>query len=74
MSLIAEQLLRETPYGEVRSLPRAGTPLENPWVYDAVGRDMQQLARKGLIEVVRAREEPIGDAQLLTEFQYRRKR
>jgi hypothetical protein len=74
MSSIATQLLRESAYGEIQALPRAGTSLENPWVYDAVGREMQEFAKRGLIDVVVEREAALGDANLLTEFQYKRRR
>jgi hypothetical protein len=74
MSSLAAQLLRESAYGELQALPRAGTPLENPWVYDSVGRDMREFAKRGLIEIVVDREAVHGDANLLTEFQYRRRR
>jgi hypothetical protein len=74
MSTIASQLLRETPLGTSSRLPRAGTSLENPWVYDAVGRELRELAKQGLIEVVAEREEPVGESRLLTDFEFKRVR
>jgi hypothetical protein len=74
MSSLATHLLRESAYGELQALPRAGTPLENPWVYDSVGRDMREFAKRGLIDIVVDREVPLGDSNLLTEFQYKRRR
>ena len=35
-----------------QDLPRAGFTLENPFVYDAVARELKAMADQGLVEIV----------------------
>lgn len=41
----------------------AGTPLENPYVYDSVARELKAMANEGLLQVVgeESRQEGAGD-------------
>lgn len=74
MSTIALQLVREAPLGEPSALPRAGTSLENPWVYDSVGREIRDFASSGWIEVLAVEEAPVEDGSLLTRLEFKRVR
>lgn len=63
------QVLLSTPLGEVAELQKAGTPLENPFVYDAAARDLKTLASEGRLEVVG---EVRGAQDLITSFSFKR--
>lgn len=72
MSSIALQLLLESPVGTPQSLPRGGTVLENPLVYDSVAREMRGYAKEGRLEIVGERASPPADGSLTIEFTFRR--
>ena len=52
MMSFAESLIAFTPVGLVTELPRAGTTLENPFVYDAAAREIKQFAERGEVAIV----------------------
>ncbi len=52
MSTLAHSIYLESKPGIPWALERAGSPLENPFVYDAAARDIKALATKGLVEIV----------------------
>jgi hypothetical protein len=52
LSQLAARLLIEAPAGVDVPLPRAGTTLENPHVYDSVARELMQQATSGRLQVV----------------------
>jgi len=60
MLSIAESLLVHTPLGGTSELPRAGTALENPFVYGAAAREMEEHARRGRVEIVDEVRVPMG--------------
>jgi hypothetical protein len=43
----------DTDIGATAALPRAGTALENPLVYDASAQDIRVLAEQGRVKIVR---------------------
>jgi hypothetical protein len=50
------ELARSIWFGSPRGVPiplgASGTGLENPYVYDSVAREFEQLQREGLVSVV----------------------
>jgi len=52
MSHLARSIVLDSPLGKRTRLAPAGSPLENPYVYDSVARDLEQLARDGLVEIL----------------------
>lgn len=52
MSTIAHSIYLEAKPGIPWPLERAGSPLENPFVYDAAAKDIKAMAGKGLVEIV----------------------
>jgi len=60
--------------GAIASLPKAGTTLEHPYVYDAAARDMMAMADQGLIEVVDFKSSAESAAQLIDNLRFRRLR
>ena len=47
--------------GPSSALPRAGSALENPFVYDAVAREFEQMAQRGLVEIVQEHKSNHGE-------------
>jgi hypothetical protein len=74
MTLIADSLVRSSPVGSKAVLPRAGTTLENAYVYDAVARDLQAVAQRGHLEITALKTEAVGGEQLIRHLEFRRLR
>ena len=74
MSTLARTLFLDSELSVDQELPRAGTPLENPFVYDAVAREFKQMAQSGLVEIT-AEHACIANAdRLIDALRYRRVR
>ena len=73
MSSLAQSLFQDSELRVEQELPRAGSALENPFVYDAVAREFVQMARRGLVEIVQERRSP-GSEPLIESLRYRRVR
>jgi hypothetical protein len=54
MNGLARSIYLEAPRGVPTRLQPAGSTLENPYVYDSVAREFEELERQGLVEVVSA--------------------
>ena len=74
MLSIAELLMIQMPLGATFELPRAGTALENPYVYDAAAREIKEHARRGRVEIVDEVHVPVGAAQIVSRLAFRRLR
>jgi hypothetical protein len=48
----AQRIYFNSPVGALSELPGAGTPIENPFVYDASAREIEEMAAKGLVRIV----------------------
>ena len=66
MTTIALRLFRDAEVGTVIPLARAGSGLENPFVYDASARDLKQLEQQGRLRVVDERKAAASDGDLIT--------
>ena len=55
-------------------MPRAGTALENPFVYDAAAREIKEHARRGRVEIVDEVHVPVGAEQIVSRLAFRRLR
>jgi hypothetical protein len=69
---LAQALFVESAFGVECELPRAGSSLENPYVYDASARELKAMAERGLIEVVQEQTRSLGDETLIRRFSFRR--
>lgn len=68
LSLMAVHSLLDAPVGAPFELPRAGSSLENPFVYDAVARELRCEARRGRLAVVDCVSEGEGTDALIKRF------
>jgi hypothetical protein len=69
MRTLAQSAYIESEFGNLIELPRVGTPLENPYVYDASARELKSMASRGLVKIVeeqRRGSEPEGLISRLT--------
>lgn len=71
MLSLAQSLFLDSELRVEQDLPRAGSTLENPFVYDAVAREFKQMAQLGLVEIV---QEQSGSDSLIESLRYRRVR
>lgn len=71
---IATRILVEAPVGVDTDLERAGSTMENPYVYDAVARTLAGRGPDGGIEVVASEVTEVDGTVLITRFRFRRLR
>jgi hypothetical protein len=74
MSSLARTLFLDSELCVDNELPRAGTPLENPFVYDAVAREFKQMAQSGLVEITDEHARVANAERLIDGLRYRRVR
>ena len=74
MGSISKDLFLESRIGERVELPRCGTTLELPWVYDRVAEDICALARSGKVEVIARQVQQVQGEPLITHLAFRRLR
>jgi hypothetical protein len=74
MLTIADSLLAHTPLGAKSELPRAGTALENPYVYDAAAREIKEHAIRGRVEIIDEVVTPMGAEQVVSRLVFKRLR
>jgi hypothetical protein len=75
MTTIADSLFATAPIGQPVELPRAGSWLENDYVYDATAREIKRRAQQGCVEIVQERQVAAGasgDEPLITHLAFRR--
>lgn len=70
----AEIAYLDSQFGVESELPRAGTPLENPYVYDASAREIKALADRGLVEITAEHTAFVADEPLIELLHFRRLR
>jgi hypothetical protein len=55
MQAIAESVYRDASIGSIVELPKAGTRLENRYVFDSSAREIKTMAERGLLKIVNER-------------------
>jgi hypothetical protein len=63
---LAHAVYLDSEFGVLQELPKAGSPLENPYVYDATAKELKSMADRGLLRIVTehstgAHDEPLID-------------
>jgi hypothetical protein len=64
---LAHTAYLDSEFGVLQDLPKAGSTLENPSVYDATARELKSMADQGLLRIVGehttgSQEDPLIDA------------
>ena len=71
---LAQSLYRDSSFGEECELPRAGSSLENPYVYDESARELKALAARGMVEIVAERRRELANESLIDRLVFKRLR
>jgi len=74
MGTIAEVIYRDTVVGTTMALQKAGTGLENRYVFDSTAYDIKDMASQGLVQIVDERKSESADGALITELVFKRLR
>jgi hypothetical protein len=73
MLSLAQSLFLDSELRVEQELPHVGSVLENPFVFDAVAREFEQMAERGLVEIVQAHKSNHAEP-LIDSLRYRRVR
>jgi hypothetical protein len=74
MPTLAHAAYLDSSFGAISELPHAGSPLENPFVYDDAAREIKQLAQRGLVEIVSEQPRQFADEELIGHLTFKRLR
>jgi hypothetical protein len=74
MSTYAQTLYVDSAFGVPQDLPKAGLPLENPYVYDATARELKDMAQAGLVNIVNEHIRLVDDEALIDQLTFVRLR
>jgi hypothetical protein len=74
MRTLAQTAYLDSEPGALSELPSAGTPLENPYVYDASAREFKAMALQGLVKIVEVRQLSSGTGGLISRLTFQRLR
>jgi hypothetical protein len=72
MHTLAQSTYLDSTFGIDEGLPRAGSALENPYVFDASARELKAMAAKGLVEILEERTTRVADEFLIDRLRFRR--
>ena len=74
MNTVAQSIYSEASIGTTIALPKAGTPLENRYVFDSSAREIKAMAGRGLVNVVSERRASEHESALITDIRFVRVR
>ena len=74
MRTLAQSAYLDSEFGVEQELPHAGSALENPFVFDATARELHDMAREGLVEIVEERRCDVSDESLIDHLTFKRVR
>ena len=74
MGTLALSAYLDSEFGTLSELPRVGTPLENPYVYDASARELKAMASQGLVKIVEEQRRDEGPGGLINRLTFERLR
>jgi hypothetical protein len=72
MHTLAQSAYLDSSFGIDEELPRAGSALENPYVFDASARELKVMAAKGLVDIVEERTTRVAGEVLIDRLRFRR--
>jgi hypothetical protein len=74
MPTLAQNAYIDSEFGALSELPNVGSPLENPYVYDASARELKAMASQGLVRIVEEQRRHGGSAGLISRLTFERLR
>ena len=66
MRTIAESVYRDAAIGTPTELPKAGTALENRYVFDSSAREIKAMAERGLVKIISESHSSEPEATMIT--------
>jgi hypothetical protein len=72
MKTLAQTAYLDSSFGVDQELPRAGSALENVYVFDASARELKSMAAQGLVEIVEEHSTQVADEVLIDRLRFRR--
>jgi hypothetical protein len=74
MPSLARSAYLDSQFGVEQELPRAGSALENPFVFDDTARELKALAAEGLVKIVHEHSASRGNDTLIDRLSFVRLR
>jgi len=74
MRTLATSLYLDSEFGMLQDVPRAGSTLENPFVFDATARELKTMAEQGLVEIVDEHQRQVASGSLIDRLSFKRLR
>lgn len=74
MRALAQSVCLESDFGTLSELPCAGSPLENPYLYDACANELKSMAARGLVRIVEEQRTAHGHEGLIRRLTFERLR
>ena len=74
MRTLAESAYFDSEFGVLQDLPRAGSALENPFVFDASAKELKEMAARGLVQIVHEHRRPDASGDLIDRLTFMRVR
>ncbi|MBW8831078.1 MAG: hypothetical protein JF606_16965 [Burkholderiales bacterium] len=72
MRTLAQSAYLDSEFGVQQELPRVGSALENPYVFDATARELHDMARDGLVEIVDEHRRSTRSESLIDRLTFKR--
>ncbi len=72
MHTLAQSAYLDSIFGIDEELPRAGSALENPYVFDASARELKAMAAEGLLDIVEEHTTRFAGEVLIDRLRFRR--
>lgn len=74
MRTLAQTVYLDSEHGVEQELPRVGSALEIPHVFDAAAKELKSMAAQGLVEIVSERQASRGEELLIEHLRFKRLR
>lgn len=74
MRTLAQTVYLDSTVGALDELPRAGTALENPYVFHDAALEIRAMAAQGKVEITHERAVRIGNEDVVDQLHFRRLR
>ena len=74
MRTLAHSVYLDSEFGVLQDLPRAGSALENWFVFDATAQELKAMAARGLIEILGEHTKVSADESLIDRLSFKRLR
>jgi hypothetical protein len=72
---LARTVYLDSQFGTPQELPRAGSALENPYVFDDAAREFEAMAQQGLVEILSEQRAVVGPHEtLIARLRFKRLR